>query len=88
MTRYVCSWCGRKQEGVNLSVCEDCPGPLENCDLLREQQRHAREALRKAAIWKPVPEIPPVAPLNQASPVPLPPPNPRKPKPLKRRQDV
>lgn len=73
MTRYVCCWCRRKQEGVNLSSCEDCPGPLEVENLLYEQQRTARENLRRALQIPLDPQ-----PVKEPSP----PPVPRKPKPL------
>lgn len=48
MTRYVCSWCRRKQEGVNLSSCENCHGPLEYANRLGDQQQEVRDRLRKA----------------------------------------
>jgi len=88
VTRYVCSWCGRKQEGVNLSTCDSCPGPLEYVNRLGDQQQAAREKLRKALQHQPTP--PPykgrwerrLAAPNPPKPKPLPPPQPRKPKPL------
>lgn len=91
MTRYVCSWCGRRSRGESLSVCTSCTGPLEHADLAAEQRAAAREKLRKAMLIKldeqppvrctPPPRKPPADP-PRPKPPPLPPPTPRKPKPL------
>jgi hypothetical protein len=90
VTRYVCSWCQRKQEGINLTTCEDCPGPLNPLydpgAALKAAQRRLHDLAREEKAQEPRRRNPRFD-RKEAAPVvrdtgPLPPPVPRKPKPL------